>query len=36
MTRLKNRDALVEKIMTLVSNEGTHRAIARAVESSRK
>jgi hypothetical protein len=29
----KSRDALVEKITTLIRNEGTHGAITRAVES---
>ena len=32
ISSLKSRDILVEKIMTLISNEGTHSSIARVVE----
>ena len=36
MSSLSSRDALVDKIMTLVRNEGTHSSIARAVDSRRR
>lgn len=32
MSSLKSRDALVQKILTLINNEETHNSIARAVE----